>query len=171
LTALGLDQSLSCSGWVALTAEGVRECGTVTPQKGLLGAERLEWIYQRVQYIIECSEPSVIVLEGYSMGLSGGMVFQLGELGGVLRLLFHRASIPLLVIPPSSLKKFASNSGKAQKDEVRLGVYKQWGFEHHSNDVVDAYALARIGLAYLGEWEPEHQYQRELIAKLKEDAK
>lgn len=174
LTVLGLDASLSCSGWVLLGDR--QEQGTIEPPKGVVGAERLRWIHERVGYILFNFEPSLCVLEGYAMGYGmnkdgtksfAGKVFELGELGGVIRLALHQAGVPLLVVAPASLKKFGCGNGKAQKDEVRLGVYKQWGFEHPSNDVVDAMVLAQIGLAYSGGAEARNAYQRELVESLK----
>lgn len=171
-TVLGIDQSLVCSGWVSLSADGTMQHGVVATGKGLKGAERLGWIESRVAEVKQLVGPlKLCTIEGYSMGSKGMAVFPLGELGGVLRLFFWKEGMPLLVVPPTQVKQFATRKGNSQKDEVRLGVYRQWGVEFKTTDECDAYVLARIGLAYLGEWEPEHQYQRELVAKLKEGAK
>ena len=58
-------------------------------------------------------------------------------------MLVYRASIRLLIVPPSTLKKFVTGSGVAPKNKMMLGVYKKWGVEFETDDEADAYALAR----------------------------
>ncbi len=78
--------------------------------------------------------------------------------------------VAFLVVPPARLKKFACGKGNAKKDEIRLAVYKRWGFEAPTNDEVDAYVLARIGLAYLGYDDKLIKPQLEVIKDLKKAA-
>ena len=94
----------------------------------------------------------------------------LGELGGVIKCALFEERQPYIVVPPARLKKFACGKGNAKKDEVRLEVYKRWGFEAPSNDEVDAYVLARIGLAYLGYDTDLIKPQLEVIQALKKEA-
>ena len=77
-----------------------------------------------------------------------------------------RMQQPFLVVPPARLRSLPA--GNAKKDEVRLEVYKRWGFEAPTNDEVDAYVLARIGLAYLGYDDKLIKPQLEVIKDLKE---
>lgn len=148
---IGLDLSLTSTGVVALRDGAATHCGTITSaQRGVLRLSELSTSLRSVlfddgfQFI-----PTWAVIEGYAMGSRSGQAFNIGEWGGVARLLLHDLAIPFIEVPPSTLKKFTTGNGTAQKDEMRLAVFKRWGFEHKSNDVVDAYALARFGQAYL----------------------
>jgi crossover junction endodeoxyribonuclease RuvC len=54
------------------------------------------------------------------------------------------------------MKKFVA--GKTfKKDETRLEVYKRWGYENKSNDLVDAYAIARYTQAIFRHLKGEQQ--------------
>ena len=68
------------------------------------------------------------------------------------------------------VEKVRHRPRNAKKDEVRLEVYKRWGFEAPTNDEVDAYVLARIGLAYLGYDDKLIKPQLEVIKDLKKAA-
>lgn len=146
---IGLDLSLTSTGVLVLDGKSVLSARAIQSNK--IGEERLfdlrEQLYAEVEQY-RFSNPLAVV-EGYSMGSRAGQAFSIGEWGGVARLTLLMHGIPFIVVPPSTLKKFTAGSGNAKKDEMRLHVYKKWGFEHKSNDVVDAYALARFGEAYL----------------------
>lgn len=58
----------------------------------------------------------------------------------------------LFAVAPSSVKKFVTGSGVADKDKMLLAVYKRWEFEAPDHDTADAYTLARIA----SELDPEH---------------
>jgi crossover junction endodeoxyribonuclease RuvC len=55
------------------------------------------------------------------------------------------ANIKYVEASPTMIKKFVCGVGKgnAKKENVIKDVYKRWGYEHKSNNVVDAYAIAR----------------------------
>jgi Holliday junction resolvasome RuvABC endonuclease subunit len=91
-----------------------------------------------------------VAVEGYSPGSKFNREI-LGELGGIVRLAVHDvfgdAAGALLVVPPSAVKKFATGKGNAPKDNVLLAVYKKWEIEFDSNDLADAYTVARVARA------------------------
>ena len=59
-----------------------------------------------------------IALEGYSFGSKGSRVFQIAENTGMLKYKIYRAGIPLSVYPPSTIKKFATDKGNANKNKM-----------------------------------------------------
>jgi Holliday junction resolvasome RuvABC endonuclease subunit len=61
----------------------------------------------------------------------------------------YRAGIPYIEISPNGLKKFVTGKGSGKKEVIMLEAYKRWGIEG-TNDEVDAYCLAMVGLAYHG---------------------
>ena len=55
-----------------------------------------------------------IAIEGYSMG-SKGKVFNIAENTGILKYKIYNMGIPLEVVPPTTVKKFATGKGNADK--------------------------------------------------------
>lgn len=104
------------------------------------------------------------VIEGY--GYASQSLAPLVEVGTCYRLKLRQRGVPYVVVAPSALKKWATGKGNAKKDQVRLEVFKRFGFEHESNNVVDAYALATIGLALRGAPVATNEPMRAVLAKL-----
>jgi crossover junction endodeoxyribonuclease RuvC len=72
----------------------------------------------------------------------------MGELSGMVRMfcaenLEGSAQYPLKV-PPTVVKKYATDRGNAKKNEVLLAVFKKWGVEFRDDNLADSYVLARI---------------------------
>lgn len=94
-------------------------------------------------------------MEGYSYGSVQGRE-KAGELGGIVKeCLFDTAEgepwgTPTIV-PPPTLKLFATGNGKASKEEMIEGVAKKWGPRFTDDNLADAYALARYAAAQYGE--------------------
>jgi len=97
------------------------------------------------------SRYDVVVIEGYSYGSQGRAIVSIGELGGVLRVELYRAEIPVLEVPPSTLKKYATGKGNAPKDAVLAAAIRRLEYGGHSSDEADALWLLEIGRAILGE--------------------
>lgn len=116
-----------------------------------------------------------VFMEGYAFGAKVNREI-LGELGGVVKVAtLEITGHPPTMVPPTVLKKFVTSKGNAKKNEMLLGVYKQWGVTYADDNVADAYALRQFGLAYLGfeksdptgkEWT---QYQLDAVKKAKAD--
>lgn len=147
MVVMGLDLSLTSTGLVVL-AEGL-----MLKSKAIKSKEnterRLIDIKDQIEREMLEYEPNLVVLEGYAM-LANGRITALAELGGVVKASLYVRKQPFIVVPPARVKKFATGKGNANKDEVRLWVYKRWGVELKTNDEIDAYVLAQIGLSYLG---------------------
>jgi Holliday junction resolvasome RuvABC endonuclease subunit len=109
---------------------------------------RLEYIEQQALTWIDNWQPSLVAMEGYSFSKNG--MAALGELGGVLKMAIYRRAIPLLIVPPFTLKKFTTGSGSAPKETMMMEVLSKWGFRSKDNNEADAYALARFGQAFAG---------------------
>jgi crossover junction endodeoxyribonuclease RuvC len=161
----GIDQSLTSTGVVILDDQGNKIMNWAIKSK-LRGTERLIDIEERLIGQLKQLNVEKAYMEGYAMGIRGGHVFDLGELGGVLKVGLHRVGIPVAIIPPACVKKFASGKGNAQKDDMKLAVFKRWNAEFPTIDEVDAYVIARMGLVLAGCQEVQHLYEREAIAKV-----
>lgn len=145
---LAIDPSLRSLGYAFMDREGVR-VGVIKPSDDLRGAARLEVHRYAVERLLDVAEPTFIVYEGYAMSRRANMAFSVGELGGVLKLLFHSRKLPVLIVPPTSLKMFATGKGNADKDQMRVAMGKHRGKFFKSDDEADAYALLQFGRAFL----------------------
>lgn len=142
-TVIGLDLSLTGTGYVVLDSTGVvLDHGTIKTK--VFGMERLQFIKAQVASLLSIYEPLSACVEGYSMGSRAGQAFNIGELGGVIKLMLHMNKIPYTDVPPTVLKKFVTGKGTAMKDEIMLHVYKKWGWTAPDNNQADAYGLARM---------------------------
>jgi crossover junction endodeoxyribonuclease RuvC len=148
---IGIDQSLHSTGIIIMNESGlvIGRCVIVPPQ-GCVGIDRLMYIENALTTIFQSTPITGAYMEGYAYGLQGAANFELGELGGIVKRAAYQAKVPLVIVPPATVKRFATGKGNAKKDEIRLAVYKRWGFEAVTNDEVDAYVIARIGLVDLG---------------------
>lgn len=179
---IGIDPSLTSTGIVVLR-NGKVELAETTKNKPELGTiKRVTDIRFQIGSIIDNLEtkekwdnkwqaPDLITIEGFSYGSKGRSVFDIAYLGWRIREELERLrtedNIPWLEVPPSQLKKFATGQGNANKEIILQQVYKRWGVEFSDNNQADAYVLAQIGRAYLGETDDLAAFQLEVIANLK----
>jgi Holliday junction resolvasome RuvABC endonuclease subunit len=114
-------------------------------------------------------EVEFAALEGYSYN-SVGHVFELGEVGGVIKVLLIEHMLPYVVVPPVLVKKFATGSVHANKDAM-LAAAVQRGHDFGDNDdQADAFFLARIALAYAKN-AAEHRCEMEVLHTLRNPPK
>ena len=144
---LGLDLSLTATGW-ALVWDGSPKWGVIKSRNR--SVKRLSEIRNAVLDIINQTQPSLAVIEGYSYGSSQGMA-GLAELGGVIRLLLLDMGIPFIVVAPATNKKFATGKGNAEKDLMLKRVFQHWAADMSNNNEADAFALAQFGRCYLNQ--------------------
>ena len=176
---IGIDPSLTATGWA--THEG--RSGLITSE--LRGIARVADLRQRFNRVIQetisrlpiigrgeitCARPErdFYAIEGYSFA-SQYSAHQLGELGGVIRLYLFERRRPYVDIPPPTLKKFATGSGRAKKDELRLAVWRRWQKEFKTEHEVDAFILAKIAEAVFGDPGPLTQFQSEVVRRCKQN--
>lgn len=166
-TMMGIDASLTATG-VAILSKGKIKHFVLSPPKGMdRGAARLFWFYHEFTELLARYKPVFVAIEGYSFGSKNGRE-ALGELGGILRMALFNANREPLVVPPTSLKTFATGSGNAPKDQVMMQAYKRWGIETGNNNECDACVLAIMGLAVQSGFDRGHftQAQQSALAKL-----
>ena len=111
------------------------------------------------------SDEKTIAIEGFSYGSKGAGVSTQYGIGWAIRTDLTREKLKYIEIPPSSLKKFATGKGNAAKDGLVLPIYKKWNYEHSSDNVRDAYVLARMARALNGK-EVLTTYQKEALKKV-----
>lgn len=147
MTILAIDPSLTSLGF-AYTTGDTFAVGTFKPKK-ITGLDRLCFLRDEVTKLFDTVEPTLVVYEGYAMGKFVGRMFDRAELGGTLKMTAYDRGIPLLVVPPTSLKLFVTgNGGSKGKEEVMRVLSKHRGRLFTIDDEADAYGLALMGRAW-----------------------
>lgn len=141
MRVLGIDPSLNNMGLAC------SECGPMTVRPGVVGPERLHRLWLGIELHIEHIDG--VVLEGYGYMSEKGVVQ--GELGGVIRLELWRRGIPVVVVAPTKMKKFATGKGNADKAKVLLKAVRELGYLGDSEDEADALWLQTMGLGAAGD--------------------
>lgn len=150
---IGIDPSKTSTGIVVLEAyykpyEVLTWCQRTisSPVSGLEGC--VSQVEDLIGIIREF-KPTFGVIENYAFGNRYSLA-TLVELGTCFRLALRSCGVKYAEVAPSSLKKFATGNGRSKKVDIADKVLEQWQFESKSDDIVDAYVLARIGLAVKG---------------------
>lgn len=96
-----------------------------------------------------------ILLEGYAFGATG-RVFNIAENTGLLKYGLYVQGIPFDVVSPTTVKKFASGKGNANKEMMIESFHKDTGIDIFSklgikegkmtpsSDIVDAYWICKM---------------------------
>ena len=165
---LGLDLGLAETGITLLSDNGTPfHIGSLCPPKLLEGVPRLQWIGDR---LIDAMGDEIVgaAVEGYSFG-SQSQAHKIGELGGFVRMLLYHKRIPTILVPPNTLKKFATGKGSSPKAVMIREVWKRWNVEVSSDDQADSVALAHMARYHFsGDWHPTLAYQHEAMGACQE---
>lgn len=151
---IGVDPSLTATGvsilWrnqmktLLLTAEveipGIRK-GT-TKKEVLKGPARLAWFRRELTAIFLAYPAARLAIEGYAFASKFSRAHDLGELGGVLRLAAHDCRIETIIVPPNTLKQFATGKGNVGKGVVIKEAFKRYGLDVGDDNEADAGVLS-----------------------------
>jgi len=168
---LGIDPSLVCTGIGIIDYPDKARAETVE-SKGKRAdtlLDRNNRIHRLTAEILGFTtlNTKLVVIEGPSLGSRGGSPWDRAGLwwrivAGVLR-----RDLPIAVIPPNTLKKWATNSGRADKSDVAVAMARLWPLvDATSNDGWDALALAHIGAQQLGWAVPSRAHHAPALAKV-----
>lgn len=167
---IGIDPSTK-TGFVALDESGqvlkAKELTGVGPKDPVRMITLIDEVVRHVQ------KDDFIVIEGF--GFASQQAIQSGGIGWGMRMALVRHHMKYIEVAPNALKKFVDVTGwkgepgnkkrlqgNEKKNAVMDSVKNHFGFEHSSDNVVDAYVLAQIGRA-LKYKEVDYQYQKEVI--------
>lgn len=152
----GLDLSLTSTGWATITDTGDITTGRIQ-SKGTKTATltdrrtRLGDLSDRISIQAEKSDLVVIEYPTLSQGRQSGHLDRHGLWWLVVGQLLTW-DITVVEVTASSLKKYATGKGNADKDTVLLAVARR--FPHvdlNGNDEADALVLAAMGARHLGQ--------------------
>lgn len=135
----GIDPSLRSTG-IAIIGPETTMISTIKPKK-LRGVERLQYIRNTLNtQIIGCNSACIEGPALYAVNRAD----DIGQLRGVILVALADAGIPVQIIPPTSLKKFATGYGNATKEQMIIAAKTKSKVEILGDDEADAYWLALL---------------------------
>jgi Holliday junction resolvasome RuvABC endonuclease subunit len=116
--------------------------------------EIMVFLQDRMPHVRSGYEQSFhVAIEGYSFGAIGNAVFQLAELGGILRYELWKQHIPYEDWAAMTWRKVIFGKGNFRKADEKDAFKEIWGLEGDLN-ALEAWAIARTSLMfhYENEW-------------------
>jgi len=141
-TVIGLDLSITATGCA-------HSSGDVETWKlpAKLGDRRLVEI-ATATYELRTPPPNLVVIEDLPTHAHGAGIT--GMVHGAVRAELIRLDIPYVLVPPATLKKYATGRGNAGKPEMAVALFKRAGLELGDDNQVDAWWLRAMGMDALG---------------------
>ncbi len=144
---LGLDPSLSSTGWGIIEVENNRlryvADGFIPTEAKLPIEQRLDFIYRTICQVIETYKPDEAAIEIVFLNTNPHSTLKLSMARGVVILAPGTYGIPLFEYEPNKVKKATVGVGKAAKDQVETMVKVLLpGCKPKNNDSSDALAIA-----------------------------
>lgn len=156
---IGLDPSTK-TGFVALDKSGqVLRAKELT---GVGGVDPVRMITLIDEVMDHINKGDLVIIEGFAYMANGQYILQLGAIGWGIRMALVRRGVKYIEVAPGQLKKYATGKGNAKKENMIMPIFKNWGFEHNSDNVRDAYVLAQIGRSLINK-QVDYQYQKDVI--------
>lgn len=139
---VGLDLSLTRTG--VADADGRVDVIKLAQYRD---AERLSVAHYTISAAV--TGANLVIIEGYAYN-SANAAHSLGELGGVIRLMLYQRRIPYLVVPPATLKKYATGKGNVGKGAVMVAASTRLHYDLEDDNEADALWLRAIGMDLAG---------------------
>lgn len=151
---LGLDPSLSCTGWAVIRAEGSRIAhvanGEVRTEARAPIAQRLHHLHDAIRAVIECHAPDRAAAEEIFLNKNPQSTLKLAQARGAVLAACGAAGLAVHEHAARLVKKAVTGTGAAEKAQVQamLKVLLP-GAAIAGPDAADALAVA-IADAHLG---------------------
>jgi Holliday junction resolvasome RuvABC endonuclease subunit len=140
---LGIDPSISQTG--ICYPDGIFK---ICRGDAALGDLRLAMIYEDVDFACLSYKPQLAVIEDLPTHAHGAGIT--GMVQGVVRLALQQHGVPYVKVVPSTLKKYATGNGRADKSDLRMELFKRTAIDERNDNLVDAWWLRHMGLDHLG---------------------
>lgn len=157
MKVLGIDQSYNSSGIIVLLDDTIIHSECFKSNKSFDRFGQAYEIAIHIANVLDTFKPDIVAIEGLAFGMKGNVTRDLGGLQFVI--VSHLQEVkkqPVKIIAPLTVKKFATGSGRAKKNEMieslpkyalnnftKLGVKKTTGLA----DLADAYWIAKTSVA------------------------
>lgn len=139
----GLDLSPTRSGWSVAGACRAR-WGVFDPPGR--GGFRLDAARRYFGGMVSTLDVDFAVIEMYAVGSHTAHQHTIAEFGGVIRAELFRRGVPYFEIAPTTLKKYATGSGRAGKPDVVAAAGDELQAVIADHNAADARWLAQIGV-------------------------
>ena len=144
---LGVDPSLTATGWGVIRSEGSRlshvASGTIKPPKGLPMPLRLSVLFDAVAAVVREHGPDEAATEEVFSNQNPRSTLKLGQARGAALAALGAARLPVAEYAPRLVKKALVGTGGADKLQVRAMVERLLpGARPDSLDASDALAVA-----------------------------
>ena len=155
MIVLGIDQSYNSTGIVVLDVEVSDNIIYSGKYKSNPEFNRFGQAYEiamHISNVVDTFKPDIVAIEGLAFGMKGNVTRDLGGLQFVI--VSHLQEVkkqPVKIMAPLTVKKYATGSGRAKKEEMikalpkhalnnflKLGVKKTTGLA----DLADSYWIA-----------------------------
>lgn len=148
---IGLDLSISETGVSLVTPSEIVSFHIKHP-KSMKGFARCKHNADFIFWMLENINANGftvagINIEGYAMGIRGGMVFNIGENGGAVKYALHEHALNYHVTAPTSAKKFITGKGVAEKSLILKKCMTEFDYDVNNDNEADAFVLAAMMLA------------------------
>ena len=144
MIVMGVDPSTKCG--IAVVSEKEILFTAEIEFKKLTGLPRASAIVERILEIKAEWNPEKIMIEDMFVGHASSAITII-QIGTIIRYFLWQEDFPYHDVPPTFLKKWVCGTGNAKKEQIMMAVYKKWGHESATNNVADAIALAKMGVA------------------------
>lgn len=138
---------------LSITATGIWLGGGVTVRTN--AADPIELRLLSIRRAVLAAAPlgfvphgGVVALEDFVTKSPAASV--LGMVHGIVRVALVEAGVPFVLVPPSSLKKYITGKGNADKATMRMETYKRFGIDIADDNQCDAFGLRVMALDAYG---------------------
>lgn len=146
---VGLDVSLTATGVAIATAVNITtsRVESKAPKNATTDQQivRMQSIVARIVELIPVSDHTIVAMEGPSFGSSLSQ-HTMGGIWWLVRDGLQHLGVEVWIVPPSTVKKYATGSGSAAKDKVLAAVIRRYAaaVDVDTNDEADALVIAAI---------------------------
>lgn len=111
----------------------------MVPPKLVIGTERIQWIRDEVVDLANLVHPDLVILEApFISPKMMGSASKLLMLHGAVQVTLYDARIPVVLVPPACLKKYATGKGNADKHAVLAEAIRRLGYAGSDDNEADA---------------------------------
>ena len=159
MNVLGVDQSFTATGLTTFDGKIfsfflIKTEFDKFKQKSIQYTERILYIKNEIEKIIDLYNIEYAAIEGMSYGSKRSIVFDLGGLSHCIRIVFIQKHVPYIIVPPKVLKKYWTNNGNADKlamihkaEERKIDIPYKKKYSKillYDDNVVDSLALSQF---------------------------
>ena len=154
IRVLGIDQSFTSTGWCVTEGDSLIAFGIIKSDKGDNNYLRAKYIAKELASLYLRHACDRVVVEGIPYMAKSNITRDLAGLLYVITYVFSPEKIDdtIFIVPPTKVKKFATGSGKASKEDMFDALPEEAKSKLATTakskgrfDITDSYWLSRIG--------------------------